>query len=83
MNMDMPSVLDATVAYLRQLVKAGAEEGDPIDLTEELIEEIGSAAKDTRLELECKSFCKETSINMLMLNVPQGLIQKSRLYQRT
>ena len=53
--MDIPQVLDSTVAYLQQLRKAVFQDEDPIEISDALLQQIESVSKDVKDELVGKS----------------------------
>lgn len=53
--MDISELLASTTNYLRQLVEGTAQDEDPIEVSESLLQDIETASADAKKELECKS----------------------------
>lgn len=54
--MDMSELLASTANYLRQLVEGTAQDEDPIEVSDSLLQDIEAASADVKKELEGKSF---------------------------
>ena len=54
--MDVSELLASTASYLRQLVEGTAQDEDPIEVSESLLQEIETASADVKKELQCKFF---------------------------
>lgn len=51
-NMDMSELLASTANYLRQLVEGTAQDEDPIEVSDSLLQDIEAASADVKKELE-------------------------------
>lgn len=52
--MDVSELLASTSHYLRQLVEGTAQDEDPIEVSESLLQDIETASADVKKELQCK-----------------------------
>lgn len=52
--MDVSELLASTANYLRQLVEGTAQDEDPIEVSDSLLQDIEAASADVKKELEGK-----------------------------
>lgn len=52
--MDVSELLASTTRYLRQLAEETAQDEDPIEVSESLLQDIEAASADVKKELECR-----------------------------
>ena len=52
--MDVSELLASTAIYLRQLVSGTAQDEDPIEVSESLLQDIETASAEVKKELQCK-----------------------------
>lgn len=52
--MDVSELLASTSFYLRQIAEETAQDEDPIEVSESLLQDIEAASADVKKELECR-----------------------------